>query len=71
MNHSKALLYQTAYIVTVQNWKQVITGMSATLNYLSSKNVLHNDMKCDNILIELPGDSVEARAILIEFNNCE
>ena len=65
---SKALLYQTAYIVTVQNWKQVITGMSAALNYLSSKNVLHNDIKCDNILIELPGDSAEARAILIDFN---
>ena len=49
--------------ITPCNWKRALL---AALVYLRSKNILHNDIKSDNILIEmLPSD---ARSVLIDFN---
>ena len=64
----KALLKQSSYIMTIPNWKQVILSMTVAIEYLSSKNVLHNDIKSDNVLIELINDGTEAKAVLIDFN---
>lgn len=55
--------------LTSQNWKQIISGIVAALNYICLKNVIHNDIKSDNVLIEMLGsDYTDARAILIDFN---
>lgn len=67
----KALSCQSSLSLdlTSQNWKQVILGLVSALNYICSKNVIHNDIKSDNVLIEMLGDDyADARAILIDFN---
>lgn len=50
-------------------WRQVLLGCISALVYLKQKNVLHNDIKSDNILIErLPRKFAEVRGVLIDFN---
>lgn len=52
--------------VDERHWKQVLPGCTSALMYLQTKNILHNDIKADNILIE--GTTNEVRAVLIDFN---
>ena len=51
------------------HWKEILMGCSSALLYLKEKDILHNDIKSDNILIErLSPQFTEVRAVLIDFN---
>lgn len=65
----KALNSADSHQITPHNWKQILLGITSALVYLKSKSILHNDIKSDNILIEmLPMDYSTARSVLIDFN---
>ena len=53
-------------LLDTKDWKQILLGCTSALVYLQSKQILHNDIKTDNILIESTTSGV--RAILIDFN---
>lgn len=48
-------------------WQQVLLGCTSALIYLQSKDILHDDIKSDNILIETT-ESGAVCAILVDFN---
>ena len=51
-----------------RNWEQILFGCISALCYLQ-KNILHNDIKSDNILIEkMSPDFLIIRAVLVDFN---
>lgn len=54
--------------VNEDQWKQVLAGCTSALVYLQTKNILHNDIKADNVLIEGVQGGSGARGILIDFN---
>ena len=65
----KALVNADSYQITSHNWKQILSGITSALVYLTGKKILHNDVKSDNILIEmLPTDYSAARSVLTDFN---
>lgn len=54
--------------VSQVDWKTVLTGETAALVYLWNQQILHNDIKGDNIMIEyLPPDYKSCRSVLIDF----
>ena len=53
--------------VSMNNWKQILIGSISALVYLHRKNIIHNDIKTDNIVIETQNET-DVRAILIDFN---
>ena len=60
--HSKAT-------ISNHQWRQILLGCCSALVYLQQKNVLHNDINSDNILIErISPLFAEVRAVLIDFN---
>lgn len=58
--------HQSVGVVSGNEWKQVLLGSTSALVYLQAKDILHNDIKTDNILIERISNGV--RALLIDFN---
>lgn len=54
--------------VTMDCWRKILVGCTAALIYLQQKNLLHNDLKSDNIIIEyLPPNYEFCRSIVIDF----
>ena len=53
--------------ICTNGWQQVLLGCTSALMYLQSKYILHNDIKCDNILIEST-ELGTVRAVLVDFN---
>ena len=50
------------------DWKDILTGVTAALDYLCRQKILHNDIKGDNVIIEyLPPDYKSCRSVLIDF----
>lgn len=50
------------------DWKEILTGGTAALDYLCHRKILHNDIKGDNVIIEyLPPDYKSCRSVLIDF----
>ena len=47
------------------NWKVILMGMASALKYIHNKNILHNDIKSDNIMID--NRSPVPQSILIDF----
>ena len=39
-------------LLNPSDWKEVLIGCVSALVYLQTKNILHNDIKSDNIIIE-------------------
>ena len=54
--------------LTKANWKQVLLGCISALCYLVKKQVIHNDIKADNVLVEyLAPEYKQCRSVLIDF----
>ena len=50
------------------DWKDILTGRTAALEYLCHQKILHNDIKGDKVIIEyLPLDYKSCRSVLIDF----
>ena len=50
------------------NWKDILTGRTAALDYLCCQKILHNDIKGDNVIIEyLSPEYISCRSLLIDF----
>lgn len=67
----KALANKDESIMLTQDqWKAILFGLIAAINYLHSKQLLHNDIKSDNVVIERSILSV--KSVLIDFGKaCE
>ena len=55
--------HEIGFDLVVVDWKKFLIGTVSALNYLHKSNVLHNDIKLDNILLDQRYESV-----LIDFN---
>ena len=54
--------------VAYNDWKVILMGGIAAIDYLCNRKIIHNDIKGDNMLIEyLPPDYKSCRSILIDF----
>ena len=61
-------LKATKFEVSYNNWKILLTGATAAIEYLCNEKIMRNDIKGDNILIEyLPPNYKVWRAVLIDF----
>ena len=61
-------LKATKFKVSYNDWKILLTGATAAMEYLCNEKIIHNDIKGDNILIEyLPPNYKVCRAVLIDF----
>lgn len=47
------------------DWKVILYGLIAALNYIHLKSVLHNDIKNDNVVIDWQDSNV--RSVLVDF----
>ena len=47
------------------NWRVILVGLASALKYIHSKDILHNDIKSDNIIID--NRSLVPQSILIDF----
>ena len=47
--------------------QSILHGLISALKYLHSKNILHNDIKCDNVAIESCSSDSEVKSVLIDF----
>lgn len=67
--HIHNALYKCKVNISNNDWRQILLGCCSALVYLKEKDVLHNVIKSDNILIErMPPQFIEVRAVLIDFN---
>ena len=55
--------HEIGFDLVVVDWKKFLIGTVSALNYLHKSNILHNDIKLDNILLDQRYESV-----LIDFN---
>ena len=60
----KALHHSECLSVTI-NWKVILLGLVSALKYIHQRDILHNDIKSDNIVID--GRSSVPQSILIDF----
>lgn len=52
-------------VFTTDNWKKILYGVISATNYLHSRSILHNDIKCNNIVIERTAS--EVNSVLIDL----
>lgn len=64
----KALYHSSAVVgkLSPNNWKTILLGVASAVQYIHSKEILHNDIKSDNIVLE-SHNSHSFRSILIDF----
>ena len=54
--------------ITDNDWRSILLDGISALNYLYHQKILHNDIKCDNLVIEyLPPEYTSCRCVLIDF----
>lgn len=61
---SKRKLLQ--FDVTTHQWNAVLLGLISGLEYIHCKCIIHNDIKEDNVVLELDPDN-QIKAVLIDF----
>jgi len=50
---------------TVIDWKKILYGVISATDYLHCRSILHNDIKCNNIVIERNASGVNS--VLVDF----
>ena len=57
---------KTSSSLTSSHWKSILFGIASALVHLVNQKILHNDIKCDNILIKSATESV-CTGVLVDF----
>lgn len=50
---------------SIQQWKKILCGVVSAVHYLHQQQILHNDIKGDNIVIEK--SDTDVRSVVIDF----
>ena len=57
-----------AITITEVSWKSILVDISSAMIYLTKCSIIHNDIKCDNIMIQSPEVSGDVyKGFLIDF----
>ena len=49
------------------NYQDILFGLISAIKYLHAKEILHNDIKCDNVAIESCSSGSQIKSVLIDF----
>ena len=66
--HSLLTKKKEHFLMTMANWKRVVVGVVQGLKYLHSHEkgaILHNDLKCDNVVVD--NSTGEIKPCIIDF----
>lgn len=50
--------------ISTQDWKRIILGVVSAVEYIHGKEILHNDIKSDNIIVD---DRPSIHSVLVDF----
>ena len=61
-------LHDAQYTIELNfDWKRLLLGLVSAVKYLHDQSILHNNIKCENVLIESKCSTYNS--ILIDFGN--
>ena len=55
----------TSVELSQADWRKILLGLTSAVSYIHNDGILHNDIKCDNILLD--GHPSNIRCVLIDF----
>ena len=60
-----SVLHHHTFDVSSSQWKTIVLTALCGIKYLHDKTIIHNDIKEDNIMIQMSGSNIES--IIIDF----